>query len=192
MRQTAWLLLGVLLATPPLVAQQGGGEGRSDDAVGEAGRRAPLAIPDDLAPAVELTPPAGVAPSADSAPQVGSPSQAASSPPAVSPPLSETSPSAVSETAAGIPATGAGAARVSAGQRTATIDTLDLGTTSITGNQELPKVLYIVPWKSSDLGDVAGRPVNTLLDEVLSPIDHEVFGRQLDYFESLYGTTAEE
>jgi hypothetical protein len=62
------------------------------------------------------------------------------------------------------------------------VDSLDLGTTSVTGNQELPKVLYIVPWKRSDLGDVVGRPVNTLLDEVLAPIDPEVFERSLSYY----------
>jgi hypothetical protein len=72
------------------------------------------------------------------------------------------------------------------------IDRLDLGTTSITGNQELPKVLYIVPWKRSDLGDLAGRPLNTLLDEVLAPIDPEVFERQLSYYETLRGEQAEE
>lgn len=72
------------------------------------------------------------------------------------------------------------------------MDTLDLGTTSITGNQELPKVLYIVPWKSSDLGDLVGRPVNTLLDEVLAPVDPEVFQRHLDYYEALYGDHQEE
>lgn len=71
--------------------------------------------------------------------------------------------------------------------RSRVLDTLDLGTTSITGNQELPKVLYIVPWKQSDLGDLVGRPVNTLLDEVLAPIDPEVFERHLGYYESLYG-----
>jgi hypothetical protein len=71
-------------------------------------------------------------------------------------------------------------------------DTLDLGTTSITGNQELPKVLYIVPWKRSDLGDHVGRPVNTLLDEVLEPIDPEVFERHLEYYETLYGVSREE
>jgi hypothetical protein len=71
-------------------------------------------------------------------------------------------------------------------------DTLDLGTTSITGNQELPKVLYIVPWKRSDLGDHVGRPVNTLLDEVLEPIDPEVFERHLDYYETLHGVSREE
>jgi hypothetical protein len=67
------------------------------------------------------------------------------------------------------------------------MDTLDLGTTSITGNQELPKVLYIVPWKKSDLGDLVGRPVNTLLDEVLEPVDPEVFQRHLSYYDTLYG-----
>jgi hypothetical protein len=71
-------------------------------------------------------------------------------------------------------------------------NTLDLGTTSITGNQELPKVLYIVPWKRSDLGDHVGRPVNTLLDEVLEPIDPEVFERHLDYYETLHGVSREE
>lgn len=67
-----------------------------------------------------------------------------------------------------------------------TIDTVDLGTTSITGNQELPKVLYIVPWKQSDLGEVAGRPVNTLIDEVLSPVDPDVFKRKLEYYGELF------
>ena len=71
------------------------------------------------------------------------------------------------------------------------IDRLDLGTTSITGNQELPKVLYIVPWKQSDLGEIVGRPVNTLLDEVLAPVDPDVFERHLSYYESLYGERQE-
>jgi hypothetical protein len=72
------------------------------------------------------------------------------------------------------------------------VDSLDLGTTSITGNQELPKVLYIVPWKQADLGDLVGRPVNTLLDEVLAPVDPEVFERQLGYYEALHAKDEEE
>jgi hypothetical protein len=72
------------------------------------------------------------------------------------------------------------------------VDTLDLGTTSITGNQELPKVLYIVPWKKADLGDLVGRPVNTLLDEVLEPVDPDVFERSLEYYETLYGSSHKE
>lgn len=66
------------------------------------------------------------------------------------------------------------------------MDELDLDRTEITGNRELPKVLYIVPWKASDLGDLVGRPVNSLLDEVLAPVDREVFVRQVDYYQNLY------
>ena len=64
-------------------------------------------------------------------------------------------------------------------------DRLDLDTTQITGNRELPKVLYIVPWRSAELGDLVGRPVNSLLDEVLEPVDRDVFRRQNRYFEAL-------
>jgi hypothetical protein len=72
------------------------------------------------------------------------------------------------------------------------MDTLELGRTEITGNQELPKVLYIVPWKKSDPGDLMGRPVNTLIDEVLAPLDREEFVRQVDYFNELQGGKDEE
>ena len=90
------------------------------------------------------------------------------------------------------PAPAPARARAGVIQRYEAMDQLDLGTTSITGNQELPKVLYIVPWKKSDLGDLVGRPVNTLLDEVLAPVDPEVFERHLDYYDALHGAGAEE
>jgi hypothetical protein len=64
-------------------------------------------------------------------------------------------------------------------------DRLELDTTQITGNRELPRVLYVVPWKHSDLGDLAGRPANSLLDEVLAPVDRDVFRRQNRYYEAL-------
>lgn len=67
------------------------------------------------------------------------------------------------------------------------MDEMELSRTQITGNQELPKVLYIVPWKKADPGDLMGRPVNTLLDEVLAPIDRSEFIRQVDYYSDLYG-----
>ena len=66
------------------------------------------------------------------------------------------------------------------------MDRMDLGRTEITGNQELPKVLYIVPWKKADPGDLMGRPVNTLLDEILAPLDREEFVRQVGYYGDLY------
>ncbi|MDH4108093.1 MAG: hypothetical protein OEW35_07235 [Gammaproteobacteria bacterium] len=65
------------------------------------------------------------------------------------------------------------------------MDELELGRSEITGNQELPKVLYIVPWRKSDPGDLMGRPVNTLLNEVLAPVDRSEFVRQVDYYHRL-------
>jgi len=46
-------------------------------------------------------------------------------------------------------------------------------------------VLYIVPWKRSDLGDLVGKPVNSLLDEVLAPVDRDVFKRENRYYRAL-------
>ena len=71
------------------------------------------------------------------------------------------------------------------------MDSMELGRTEITGNQELPKVLYIVPWQKSDPGDLMGRPVNTLLDEVLAPIDREEFIRQVEYYNDLHSDKQE-
>jgi len=64
-------------------------------------------------------------------------------------------------------------------------DRIELDTTQITGNRELPKVLYIVPWKHSDLSDLGGRPANSLLDEVLTPVDRDVFQRENRYYGAL-------
>ncbi len=64
-------------------------------------------------------------------------------------------------------------------------DFIALGTTTVTGNRELPKVMYIVPWKKSDIGDLSGKPVNSLLDEVLAPVDRDVFRREIVYYHVL-------
>jgi hypothetical protein len=64
---------------------------------------------------------------------------------------------------------------------------LNLDATAIRGNQELPKVLYIVPWKDPAMAELAGRPVNSLVEEALAPVDREVFRRQTRYFSQLYG-----
>jgi hypothetical protein len=77
----------------------------------------------------------------------------------------------------------AGNAPARGGPRAA--DRVDLDATQITGNRELPKVLYIVPWKRPDLGDLVGRPLNSLLDEVLAPVDRDVFRRENRYYDAL-------
>jgi hypothetical protein len=60
-------------------------------------------------------------------------------------------------------------------------DRVDLEGTQILGARELPKVLYIVPWKKPLPGDLVGKPVNSLLDEALAPVDRDVFRRQVQY-----------
>jgi hypothetical protein len=57
---------------------------------------------------------------------------------------------------------------------------------SIVGNDEAPKSLVIVPWKSSDLGDSPG--VSKVMDDGRRPVDREVFMRALDYYEIRTGS----
>jgi hypothetical protein len=57
---------------------------------------------------------------------------------------------------------------------------------SILGNQEAPKSLVIVPWKTSELGGSPG--VSLLLDDSRQPVDRDVFMRSLRYHELSSGT----
>jgi hypothetical protein len=70
-------------------------------------------------------------------------------------------------------------------------DRLNLGTATVTGDQEQPKVMYIVPWKKSDIGDLSGKPMNSLLDEALSPIDRDEFKRQVVYYHAVKADAAQ-
>ena len=147
-------------------------------AVAQQSQRRPLANVDDLEPAVD----------------VSEPRVAIAQGPETPAPAPSAAPSSPTSTAAAPPAQAPAQPSLEAADRPAprVMDSLDLGTTSITGNAELPKVLYIVPWKKSDLGDLVGRPVNTLLDEVLAPVDPAVFERHLSYYDSLYGKREQE
>ena len=60
-------------------------------------------------------------------------------------------------------------------------DRAELDRAQIIGNRELPKVLYIVPWKKPLPGDLSGRPLVSVLDEALAPVDRDVFRRQVQY-----------
>lgn len=124
-----------------------------------APRAGDIPRPDQLEPGVDTT----KAPAALSAP--------AAAPAAATPPAAATTPARAA-------ARPGGAARKAA-------DRLELETTDITGNRELPKVLYIVPWRRSDLSDLTGKPPNSLLDEVLQPLDRDVFQRENRYYDAL-------
>lgn len=60
-------------------------------------------------------------------------------------------------------------------------DRADIDRTTITGHKELPRVLYIVPWKKPLPGATASRPRTSLLDDALAPIDRDEFRRHLDF-----------
>lgn len=53
---------------------------------------------------------------------------------------------------------------------------------SIVGNNETPKSLYIVPWKSSEIGMETDLSSN-LLNENLMPVDKDVFMREVQFYE---------
>ena len=145
--------------------------------------------PDELEPGVNTTPSEAAGPSV-TAPSAAPAGSAAPAPAAVKvtpSPAPAAAPAAVSAagTSPAKPAsTPQNAATAKATSRKGP-DRLELDATDITGNRELPKVLYIVPWKRSDLGDVVGRPVNSLLDEVLQPLDRDVFQRENRYYDDL-------
>jgi hypothetical protein len=52
---------------------------------------------------------------------------------------------------------------------------------SILGNEEAPKSLVIIPWKSSELGDTVN--LSDTLDDRARPVDREVFMRELNFYE---------
>jgi len=60
-------------------------------------------------------------------------------------------------------------------------DAKELSGISIVGNDEAPKALYIVPWKSSEIG--VETSMGMMLNESAVPVDRDVFMRQLDFYE---------
>jgi len=64
-------------------------------------------------------------------------------------------------------------------------DRLELDDTSIIGSRELPKVLYIVPWKKSRIGTLAGVSEKGSFKESMTALDRDVFLRELKYYSVL-------
>ena len=173
--RAVWIAVAALLGAPSLMLAQ-----QATPSAPSPGRDIPT--PDQLEPGVSnstLAAPAPVVP-APAAPASAVPAPTAAPPAAAS---------KVAPTASTPARTAAAPVRQGAGTEKAATrkgpDRLELDATDITGNRELPKVLYIVPWKRSDLGDVVGRPVNSLLDEVLQPLDRDVFQRENRYYDGL-------
>ncbi len=96
-------------------------------------------------------------------------------------PAASAPPASAQATARTAPAAAAGSRQKSS----SATDKLSLGTATVTGSQEQPKVMYIVPWKRSDIGDLAGKPMNSLVDEILAPVDRDVFKREVIYYRAV-------
>jgi hypothetical protein len=92
---------------------------------------------------------------------------------------------AADETAAQKPATKVAAksksTKADAGAKDGKQEAKSLLGISILGNQEAPKALVIVPWKSSQLGDALD--ISKTLDDSRQPVDKDVFMRELAYYE---------
>lgn len=59
---------------------------------------------------------------------------------------------------------------------------IELDETKVQGASELPKVLYIVPWKKTEM-DTKPVKLNTMVEEVMSPVDRDVLRRQVQFYE---------
>ncbi len=154
--------------------------------LGTALAQTPPASAQDPRPAPReraIPPPGELEPAVDTTRGAGAPTPAATAPAAPAAPAAAAPGAPAAPAAPPARAPRAGAATKTGARKGP--DRLELDTTDITGNRELPKVLYIVPWKRSDLGDLAGRPVNSLLDEVLQPLDRDVFQRENRYYDAL-------
>jgi len=135
--------------------------------------------------------------------EAGEPRADTSNAPATAPAATPPATPSAAPSAARAPATGraqaapasdgrSGVAGAGSGQKSGPkIDRLDLGTATVTGDREQPKVMYIVPWKRSDIGDLAGRPMNSLVDEILAPVDRDVFKREVVYYNAVQADTSQ-
>ncbi|KPJ91638.1 MAG: hypothetical protein AMJ53_11210 [Gammaproteobacteria bacterium SG8_11] len=65
---------------------------------------------------------------------------------------------------------------------------IQLDDTSIVGSRELPKVTYIVPWKSSNIMELGSMGGTSAFSGNMKALDRDVFRKELDYFSMLEGT----
>jgi hypothetical protein len=63
---------------------------------------------------------------------------------------------------------------------------IEMKGTSIIGNKELPKVLYIVPWKQAETVSLTTPPYRSVLEEKPALVERSAFQRQVRYHQTLY------
>jgi hypothetical protein len=105
--------------------------------------------------------------------------------PVITQPAEPPSPTATRASAASPAARTASTGKVAAKSADRAVDRLELDSTAITGNRELPKVMSIVPWKPAEPPAGPDRPMGSLIEEVLAPVDRDEFRREITYFRDL-------
>jgi hypothetical protein len=166
----AGIALGSLAAaqeTPPATPSSGASQSATPKSTAQADAGEPRANTSPAAPDGHSSTPKAA--SAPGTPDAGKP---AGTPPTTGKPAAGAQPDARAPKAAGQKPPGG-------------VDRLQLNTATVTGDREQPKVMYIVPWKSSDIGDLSGKPMNSLLDEALAPVDRDEFKREVVYFDAV-------
>lgn len=58
--------------------------------------------------------------------------------------------------------------------------------TEITGNKELPRVLYIVPWKSIERFEIKTPQIVSVMEQPLRPIERASFRRSINYHDAIF------
>lgn len=56
---------------------------------------------------------------------------------------------------------------------------------TVTGNQEQPRVMYILPWQPPQAGEFEYAPSRALADDLFRGVDRDEFVRELNYREAL-------
>jgi hypothetical protein len=69
-------------------------------------------------------------------------------------------------------------------------DRLQLDEAAIVGSRELPKVLYIVPWKNAKLGALQSGAGSASFGAQWDVVKRDEFRRQVEYYETLYAAPA--
>lgn len=57
---------------------------------------------------------------------------------------------------------------------------------SVVGDKETPKSLFIVPWKSSEIG-VETNLNSGMMDDSMRPVDKDVFMREINFYDIRHG-----
>jgi hypothetical protein len=63
---------------------------------------------------------------------------------------------------------------------------IEMQGTEIVGNQELPRVLYIVPWQTAERFEIDSPPITSIIERRLTPLERAAFRRKVHYHQAIF------